>query len=82
MLAHAYITTPVDVSEIIKSFKDVPLDSFVSKAASKAFKDIINNDKLSISRVHSLLDRKTTDNAQNLRLSEFATNESNAKPTH
>ena len=82
MLAHAYITTPVDVSEIIKSFKDVPLDSFVSKAASKAFKDIINNDKLSISRVHGLLDRKTTDNAQNMRLSEFATNESNAEPTH
>jgi len=80
MLAHSYLTTPCDVSAILKNVKDVPLDSFVTKAASKAFKDTINTDSLSITRVNSLTDRKTNDNAQNLRVNEFATNSKAAAP--
>ena len=43
MLAHAYISKPCDVSVIIKDFKDVPFESFVLKAAAKAFNDTVNN---------------------------------------
>ena len=54
MLAHAYITSTVDVSSITTAFKEIPFDSFVYKASAKAFKETINTEKLSITRVHSV----------------------------
>jgi len=72
MLAHAYISKPCDVSVIIKDFKDVPFESFVLKAAAKAFKDVVNNEKLTISRVKSVEDRHYVANANDLRVGQFA----------
>jgi len=71
MLAHAYISSTVDVSEIVKSFKDVPFDSFVYKACARAFKDAVNSDKLTISRVHSVEKRDVFANATDLRVGQF-----------
>jgi hypothetical protein len=72
MLAHAYITKPCDVSAIVKDFKDVPFDSFVFKAAAKAFKETVNNEKLTISRVKTIDDKHFVDNANDLRVGQFA----------
>lgn len=68
MLAHAYISVPCEVTKIIKEFKDVPLESFVFKAASKAFKDTVNKNKLSISRVHAIEKRSVVENVHELRV--------------
>ena len=73
MLAHAYITKPCDVSVILKEFKDVPLESFVMKAAAKAFKETVNTEKLTIKKVNSLEDRKSVSSANDLRVGQFAT---------
>lgn len=68
MLAHAYISKPCDVSVILKDFKGVPLDSFVFKAAAKAFKETVSKEKLTISRINSLVDRQSYANANDLRV--------------
>ena len=72
MLAHAYISAPCEVSKIIKDFKDVPLESFIFKAASKAFRDTVNKNKVTISRVHTVENRSVYENTQDLRIGQFA----------
>jgi hypothetical protein len=71
ILAHSYITSTVDVTAIATSFKDVPFDSFVYKAAAKAFKETVNAHTLSIQRIHSLEKRDIFANATDLRVSQF-----------
>lgn len=72
MLAHAYITSTVDVTAIATAFKDVPFDSFVCKAAAKAFKEALNGETLSISRINALESREVFANAGDKRVGQFA----------
>lgn len=78
MLAHAYISTPCEVTNVLKNFKDVPLDYFIMKAVSKAFRDTINKRNLSISRVHSQSKKENFNNTNNINLSKFAQSPSEA----
>jgi len=68
MLAHAYISKSCDVSAIIKDFKDVPFESFLMRAAAIAFRDTVNNEKLTISHVKSVEERHMVANANDLRV--------------
>ena len=68
MLAHSYISSACEVSKILADFKEVPLENFVLKAASKSFNDTVNKNKLSISRVHSLENRSFVNNPNELRV--------------
>jgi len=53
LLGHAYITSKVNVSATKEGFfAEVPFESFVLKAAQKAFKNAVNDLELDISRVH------------------------------
>jgi len=49
-LAHSYMSTKVDVSVILQEFPNVALDSWVMKAAQKAFKKTISPEPLTIQR--------------------------------
>ena len=53
MIAHSYMSSMVDMTEIASTFKDVPTDAFVIRATAKAYKATIENDNqpLNVSRV-------------------------------
>jgi len=52
LLAHSYMSTKTDVSVILKEFPDVPLDSFVMKAAQKAYSKMVDSSQaLTVQRV-------------------------------
>jgi hypothetical protein len=67
-LAHSYISTSCEVTNIVKNFKDVPFDSFIFKAVTKAFRDTINKRNLSISRVHSASKKENYNNTNDISL--------------
>jgi len=75
MLAHGYISTPCEVTTILKDFKDVPLDSFIFKAVTKAFRDTINKRNLSISRVHSPSKKEHYNNTNDISIGKFASSQ-------
>lgn len=44
MLGHTYMSSAVDMSEIARSFPDMPTEAFVIRAAAKAFQRTISTD--------------------------------------
>ena len=75
MLAHSYMSTKCDVSAIITEFPDVPLQSFVMKAAQKAFTKVVSQEDLTVSRVNyqtnSMTNRTTLNNINELRVGQI-----------
>ena len=54
MIAHSYMSSMVDMTEIASTFKDVPTDAFVIRATAKAYKatiDSAQDQPLNVSRV-------------------------------
>jgi len=54
MIAHTYMSSSVDMTEIATTFADTPADAFVIRAAAKAYRAAINpTESLNVSRVMS-----------------------------
>ena len=54
MIGHSYMSSVVDMTQIASTFKDMPTDAFVIRAAAKAYKATIDSDgdqPLNVSRV-------------------------------
>lgn len=76
MLAHSYMTTKCDVSAIKSEFPEVPLESFVMKAAQKAFTKVVGEQDLTVSRVNysatESANKHSCNNMDELRVGEIS----------
>jgi hypothetical protein len=75
MLAHSYMSSKCDVSAIMAQFPEVPLESFVLKAAQKAFTKVVGEQDLTVTRVNYSLestDKNSFNNMNEMRVGEIS----------
>lgn len=72
MLAHSYMSSQVDMTQIAEKFADAPLDAFVIRAAAKAFRKAIGDEPLNVSRVFSHDRTIAYTGVQDLRIGQLA----------
>lgn len=73
-LGHTYISSKCEVSQLLSEFtnNDVPFESFVLKAAQKAFSSAVNSKALDIKTVYSVDKQTTFVGIKDLRVGEIA----------
>jgi hypothetical protein len=75
MLAHSYMSSKCDVSAIMSQFPEVPLESFVLKAAQKAFTKVVGEQDLTVTRVNysaESTDKNSFNNMNEMRVGEIS----------
>ena len=75
MLAHSYMSSKADMTMIRETFSDTPVDSFVIRAAAKAFKATLAqsaDEPLNVSRVVRHGERIAYYGVQDLRVGQLA----------
>lgn len=74
------MSSKAEVTIIAKEFSGVPIDSFVIKAAQKAFKHVAKTDNLNVKRIHDHDNSATYFNVQDLRIGELVPSTNGVAP--
>lgn len=82
MLGHSYMSSMVDMTQICSDFASVPVDAFVIRAASKAYKATIDSEgPLNVSRVFSHGKRVSYVGVEDLRVNQIVSAGQENAPT-